>query len=460
MKNILIRADSSSTIGTGHIMRDLVLAEQFKNANIVFATQNLPGNINHKIEEGNYKIEKLQSNNIEEVIALIMNLSIDTIVVDHYGIDYEYEKELKVKTNVQIFVLDDTYEKHHCDILLNHNACADKTKYKKLVPINCELRCGEKQTLLRKEFITEKQQARQINNPSKSCLIIMGGADHTNLNVKILKVLENFPEICAHVVTTTANQYLNELKFFAKDKFNIRIHINTNQMAKLMNSSDFAIVTPSVSMNEVLFMKLPFIAIKTAENQNDMYKFLITTRQQSMGLFDSENLNKQVEYLTNKEGIELINFTEMAMKEKEMVLEWRNTLSIRKWMFNQEEIKLEQHLNYIESLRKENKKLYFLVRRHGIDIGVIDFTEINNTEKTASLGIYANPSIKGVGSTLLETIINYAFIKLHVLRLISEAFDNNLPAIKLYKKFMFRIINSRTINQQNVVTMELTNENW
>ena len=50
-KNILIRADSSSTIGTGHIMRDLVLAKQFPDAHIIFATQDLPGNINHKIQE-------------------------------------------------------------------------------------------------------------------------------------------------------------------------------------------------------------------------------------------------------------------------------------------------------------------------------------------------------------------------------------------------------------------------
>ena len=50
-KNILFRADSSSTIGTGNIMRDLVLAEQFQDAHIVFATQDLPGNLNHKIKE-------------------------------------------------------------------------------------------------------------------------------------------------------------------------------------------------------------------------------------------------------------------------------------------------------------------------------------------------------------------------------------------------------------------------
>ena len=39
--NILVRADSSSYIGTGHIMRDLVLAKQYLNENIIFATQDL-----------------------------------------------------------------------------------------------------------------------------------------------------------------------------------------------------------------------------------------------------------------------------------------------------------------------------------------------------------------------------------------------------------------------------------
>ena len=61
--NILIRADSSSYIGTGHIMRDLVLAKEYKNENIIFATQDLVGNINHKIIETGYKIELLKSKN-------------------------------------------------------------------------------------------------------------------------------------------------------------------------------------------------------------------------------------------------------------------------------------------------------------------------------------------------------------------------------------------------------------
>ena len=40
------------------------------------------------------------------------------------------------------------------------------------------------------------------------------------------------------------------------------------------------------------------------------------------------------------ENIKLMNFTELTLEQKEMVLIWRNSSEIRKWMYNQEEIEL------------------------------------------------------------------------------------------------------------------------
>ena len=67
--NILFRADSSSIIGTGHIMRDLVLAKKYaqKGHNIIFAAQDLEGNINHKIIESGYKLQILRNNKFKEL---------------------------------------------------------------------------------------------------------------------------------------------------------------------------------------------------------------------------------------------------------------------------------------------------------------------------------------------------------------------------------------------------------
>ncbi len=294
IQNILFRADSSSTIGTGHIMRDLVLAEQFKDANIIFATQDLSGNINHKIEEKNYPIGILNSNDIEELIDIINRHSIDMIIIDHYGIDYDFEKVLKQSTGIIVFVLDDTYEKHHCDILLNHNIYADGSKYKNLVPECCELRCGVNFTLIREEFIIEKQKGRQNKDDKEhlNVFITMGGADHSNLNIEILKVLKNFSNIHANVVTTTANQYLNGLQEYGADKDNITLHINTDKIARLMNEADVAIVSPSVTLNEIFYLNIPFVAIKTANNQIEMYKYLVKNNYLALEKFNAIELKK------------------------------------------------------------------------------------------------------------------------------------------------------------------------
>jgi len=271
-KNILFRADSSSTIGTGHIMRDLVLAQRdFKNDNIVFAVRDLEGNINHKITEAGYKLEILQSNSIDELDNLIKKLNIDLIVIDHYEIDYNDEKQIfTLNPQLSTMVLDDTYEKHHCDILLNHNISADENRYKDLVSKDCELRCGSPYTLLRDEFYEEKEIKR---DKIFDILITMGGADTANLNIHILNALS--PNIKIAVITTVANRHLEELKTYVKNRKNIKLFVNSNEVAKLINQSKFAIVTPSVTINEIYFMGINFLAIKTADNQEDMYQYLL-----------------------------------------------------------------------------------------------------------------------------------------------------------------------------------------
>ncbi|MCG3717625.1 UDP-2,4-diacetamido-2,4,6-trideoxy-beta-L-altropyranose hydrolase [Aliarcobacter butzleri] len=295
--NILIRADSSSYIGTGHIMRDLVLAKKFSKDQIIFATQDLEGNINHKIKESNYNIEILNNNNFEELNKLIKKLNIDMIIIDHYEINYDFEKKLKEQNSkLKIFVFDDTYEKHYCDILLNHNIYADEKKYTNLVPKDCELKCGTNYTLLREEFLEAKKQKQTIKkeNRLKTLFIAIGGADHKNLNITILK---NIKIVCkknikVNLVTTTANRNLEKLKRYCKDKEWINLHINSKEVANLMNQSNFAIITPSVTANEAYFLDLPFIAIKTAKNQKQMYKFLKRNNYFILKKFNESGLKK------------------------------------------------------------------------------------------------------------------------------------------------------------------------
>ena len=128
----------------------------------------------------------------------------------------------------------------------------------------------------------------------------MGGADHSNINIKILEVIKLIPNLKVNIVSTFANKNLKKLVKYSKNKKWINLHINSNNIAKLMIKSDFSIVTPSVTVNEVYFLNLPIIAIKTAENQLDMYNFLKNNRHSVINKFNKNKLKIAINKLLKK----------------------------------------------------------------------------------------------------------------------------------------------------------------
>ena len=271
--NILFRVDSSSKIGLGHVMRCLVLAEQYKEDSVVFATQDLKGNANREIIDKGYRLITLNDGSVDELIQRINELNIDMVVFDHYGINSDFEKAIKNTSGVKILSFDDIYEKHYCDILLNHNIYADAGKYKGLVPDFCEIRCGEKYTLVRDEFKKIEIKKNLSNKGKLVVFVCLGGADANNISLPVLEILSDFDDIIVNLATTSSNNNIDQLLDFSKQYKNINICINCN-VAELICNSDFSIITPSVIVHEVMTVKLPFIAIMTADNQAMMYQYL------------------------------------------------------------------------------------------------------------------------------------------------------------------------------------------
>ena len=155
--------------------------------------------------------------------------------------------------------------------------------------------------------------------------------------------------------------------------------------------------------------------------------------------------------------IKLINFIDLSQEEKMMILEWRNRLDIQKMMYTQSDIPLEKHLEFIDSLRVITDKLYFLVKKDNINIGVIYFTQIKSNESLV-MGIYANPNLKGYGKVLLETIIYFSFEILKVVKIYSEVYFENEKAYLLYKSYGFKEYAEKIVNNKKVICMDLNNK--
>ncbi len=414
----IFRVDFGSEMGMGHLMRSLVYAKRFDE--VIFVSKS------DKKEFVPYKLVTIESE--ENFFDQVEKLHPTQVIIDNYNFTLEDEKEFKKRfPHVKLSVFDDDYREHFCDEIINHNISADKSKYPKpdivsIIP-----------PLIRDEFYKEKTIKRE---KIYDIFIAMGGSDTANLNIPILKALPKSFKIA--LVTTSANAHLQKLKDYVRDKTNITLYIDSQELAKVMNQSELAIVTPSVVVHEVMFMGLPFVAVQTADNQKEIVKYLQKYRYPVLKAFEKKLLIHEI-YTLLARKLELINFSNLDTDEKKMILEWRNDPKIRKWMRTKKPITLKEHLNFIDSLKSRTDKRYFVAKEREKYIGVIDFTDVNPKEKSAFFGLYTNPSLKksGTGSKLLARIIDYAKKDLDLKLLRLEVLSSNKKAIALYEKFGF-----------------------
>ncbi|MGM8366482.1 UDP-2,4-diacetamido-2,4,6-trideoxy-beta-L-altropyranose hydrolase [Virgibacillus sp. W0181] len=289
--NICFRVDSSTKIGSGHVIRCLTLAEELKenSHNVYFICRAHQGNLNQKILEKGfqlYNLEDLAQNmpvsdqprhaswlgvtqaqdSIETQKALqSIEIQFDWIIVDHYALDEAWEKEIRVKIP-NIMVIDDIADREHdCDILLDQNYYQNaNSRYKNLVPSNCKLLLGPKYALLRDEFV-ELHNKQKEKKKHSTALVFYGGSDPTNETMKALKAIKG-KEITTHVVVGPSNPNKDLIKEHRNNE-NVIFHYNINYMAKLMHEVDFAICAGGSTTWERYCLGTPAILTAIAYNQ-------------------------------------------------------------------------------------------------------------------------------------------------------------------------------------------------
>lgn len=268
--------------------------EYDKNLKILFATQNLHGNINQEILKSGFSIYSIKDNSVEMLDYFVKGLQVNLLIIDSYDIDNAFEEQLKIKNpNLKILSFDDTINPHKSDMVLNHGVQAKEKEYKKLLPKKTKLFCGSEYTLLRDEFL-ETKKAKVTRN---SVAIILGGNDVLNLSSKIASLLlEINKKYKITVITTSVNPNIKELK---KNK-NIELLIDINNVASVIASKSLVITASEETLFEILALKKKFTNIEVAPNQKVVDKFLknkgIKTTKKAKNL-TKEVLKTKIDYV-------------------------------------------------------------------------------------------------------------------------------------------------------------------
>lgn len=296
-----IRADASTQIGSGHIMRCLTLAQRLrkeKNAQVIFIMRELSGNLidvakNQGFEvlvlppaEQRYELEgyglwltvpmELDAQQTKEALQGYLTgcnaNAIDRLVVDSYAIDEQWEQMLRPLCR-EIMIIDDLANRRHdCDILLDQNFYLDKdSRYDGLVPKHCKMLLGPKHALLREEFYEAKKHLRKRDGSIKNILVFYGGSDFTNETEKAIRALTQLHDegyaFTADIITGLSNIRREHIKELCNKQDFLHYYCQVDNMAEFMNKADLMLGAGGSTTWERLYMELPALVTAVAENQ-------------------------------------------------------------------------------------------------------------------------------------------------------------------------------------------------
>lgn len=97
--------------------------------------------------------------------------------------------------------------------------------------------------------------------------------------------------------------------------------------------------------------------------------------------------------------LELEDYADLSIGESCAILEIRNLESVKSNLYNQHNILQDEHFAFIESLKNNKNKQYFLIRFCGKILGSINFAFKG---EEAEFGFFANPNLNigGIGRVL------------------------------------------------------------
>ena len=295
---VVFRVDSSSNIGSGHVVRCTTLAKQLRDRGLdcQFVCRELAGNLIESIRGQGFSVRALQqTHNVvmdtqadlhapdhaawlgtdwhtdaDQTIAALSGDKLDWLVVDHYALDALWEAALRPHAT-KIMVIDDLADRNHeCDLLLDSSLVPDMEQhYVGLVPARCAVLVGPSWALLQPEYGDLHPRTPPRLGPVQRILISFGGVDQHNITgMAVAAVLEmQRDDIAVDVVLSSRSPHAATVRAQVERHANITVHDYVPCLAPLMLKADLALGAGGMTSWERCCLGLPALVVTVADNQ-------------------------------------------------------------------------------------------------------------------------------------------------------------------------------------------------
>lgn len=307
---VVFRADASTLIGSGHVMRCLTLADALKEdgASCLFLCREFPGHLFEAVAARGHELVSLpppgcdssrsaeqsaygswlgvpQEEDARQCLASLArprehaDVPADWLVLDHYALERRWQSVGRAIAR-RVLVIDDLCSRSlQADALLNPNPGVTPRDYASLLTAGCTLMLGPEYALLRPEFRAARLKSRERDGRIKSILVNFGGSDAGNLTSHAWTALEGLAgaDIRVDLVVGQAYPFTDALRQQISGRQNVRLHIQAANMADLMEAADLMLGTAGSTSWERCCLGLPSILLVCAENQEGIARALENT---------------------------------------------------------------------------------------------------------------------------------------------------------------------------------------
>jgi len=475
-KNLVIRADAGTEIGTGHVMRCLALAQGWQDAGghpiFAMATEvpNLEGRL--KSEGGEVVHLAVKPGSAEDATAtasLAQEAGATWIAADGYRFDTRYQRMVKGR-GARLLMMDDYghADRYHADVILNQSANGNEDFYEKIESYT-SLLLGPRYALLRREFLKWQGWSRKTPEVGRKLLVTLGGSDPDNVTRKVLNAIQtsDIRNLEVKVVIGPSNPHEASLAEAVHCSL-FTVHRSVENIPELMAWADLAISAAGSTCWELAFMRLPALLLVVADNQNCVADRLevagaainlgrqsaVSPLEISRALLrllrdrgEREAMARSGRNLVDGEGaarvVKCLQGGEMELRPASvddcwLLWKWANDSETREVSFSPESIKWEDHVKWLESKLGDPGCVFWVASNgEGTSIGQVRF-DVDGGEAIISVSVDKAFRNRGYGNRIIRLACGKVFETARIGSIHAYVKEGNYGSAKAFFKAGFK----------------------
>ena len=518
--SVAIRADASTAIGSGHVMRCLALAEALRGRGerVAFVCRERPGHLLDVIRARGFEAFALPGTgddvpetlgvpaerDLSETLAALGG-PVRRVVIDHYGAGEEWERAARAAGVARIVAVDDLARRHDCDVLVDVNLSAPAMEHERLVPPGCDLLLGPSFAMLAPEFAACRERAAARRDGTlRRVLVSFGGGDVVAPTSNVLGAarvmgLESLElEVIVPETSVGRERIAEALRAFPRSRLLGRV----DDMAERMTAADFMIGAAGGQALERCCLGLPSAVVTIAANQEaparaleeagvclvvgkaedtGIMKWSLVLAKVDDGQSDLHGMSQRGMALVDGRGADRVADAVLAgvpvgrnrdrvrpMDERDLenVFRWRNREEVRRVMFSSGEIAREDHVRWFERSARSAEIRALVYESAGTPLGFVKFERFEPATGSCEWGFYVGPpdAPRGAGSRMGWLALTCAFEDLGVSRVTATVTATNERSLRYHDRLGFHRTGASTRDSSEgtvgVVEYELDAAHW